>query len=144
MAGKKISALTAASTPTGTEQIAVVQSNNTKRATVNALATVYRQPLNRVTGAVSDTALAADIGGVISVTTAGAHAVSLPSLAASVLVGRTAVLTWQAEDAATAITITPSITSQINGAGVGVPYVAPVGRVRITLFSRDGLSWFTG
>jgi len=144
MAGKKISALTAATALTGAEQLAVVQSNNTKRTTIDAMASVYRQPLNRVTGAVSDTALAADIGGVISVTIAGAHAVNLPSLATSVLAGRVAVLTWQAEAAATAITITPGVSSQINGAGVGVPYVAPVGRVRITLFSRDGLAWFTG
>ena len=87
---------------------------------------------------------ASDSGGWVHASGAGAQAASLPSLAASLTAGRELVLSLQQEGAATAVTITPGATSQINGAGVGVAYVCATGRTRTILTSRDGLAWFTG
>lgn len=101
------------------------------------------QPMSNVQGA-GYAFDAKDIGNVVFATGAGAQAFTLPTLAAFILSGRMALLTVQCEGAATAVTITPGAGSQINGAGLGVAYVATVGRTRISLFSRDGLAWFTG
>ncbi|MFA7295712.1 MAG: hypothetical protein WC211_00835 [Dehalococcoidia bacterium] len=87
---------------------------------------------------------ASDVGNWIHASGAGAQAATLPDLSASLTSGREMVLSLQQEGAATAVTITPSATSQINGAGVGVAYVCATGRTRTVLCSRDGLAWFTG
>lgn len=101
------------------------------------------QPMSNVQGAGYAFA-AKDIGNVVFATGAGAQAFTLPTLAAFILSGRMALLTVQCEGAATAVTITPGAGSQINGAGLGVAYAVAIGRSRLTLFSRDGLAWFTG
>jgi hypothetical protein len=87
---------------------------------------------------------AADIGNVVFATGAGAQAFTLPDLSASLISGRTMLITIQCEGAATAVTITPGGSSQIDGAGVGVAFVGTTGRSRISLLSRDGLNWFSG
>lgn len=83
-----------------------------------------------------------DIGGVVYATGAGAQAFTLPTLAAAITAkpGTMLILTIVCENVLTAVTITPGGTSQINNAGVGVPYAAPAGGT-ISLKSRDGLSW---
>jgi hypothetical protein len=87
---------------------------------------------------------ASDVGNWIHASGAGAQAATLPDLSASLTAGREMVLNLQQEGAATAVTITPGASSQINGAGVGVAYVCATGRTRTVLASRDGLAWFTG
>lgn len=96
---------------------------------------------------------ARDIGNVIFASGAGAQAFTLPDLSTAIgsvgdvthpQAGRMAIVTIVSENDLTAVTITPGAGSQINGAGVGVPYAFAVGPSRISLFSRDGLSWSTG
>lgn len=87
---------------------------------------------------------AVDIGAVVFATGAGAQAFTLPTLAASLITNRMLILTVQQTGAATAVTITPGAASQIDGAGVGVAYVLGAGRKRVSLFSYDGLAWFSG
>ena len=92
----------------------------------------------------------ADIGSVVFATAVGAQGFSLnttTSLVPALLAGRTLILTVQCTGAATALTITPEPTTPattINGAAAGAPYVAAVGRTRVSLFSLDGVNWFTG
>lgn len=83
---------------------------------------------------------AADIGNVVFATGAGAQAFTLPDLSAALIAGRMLLITIVCENTATAVTITPGAASQINNAGVTVPYVASAGGT-ISLKSRDGLSW---
>ncbi len=85
-----------------------------------------------------------DIGAVVFATGAGAQPFTLPDLSAGIIEDRTALLTVQCTGEATVVTITPGAGSQIDGAGVGVPYVAPVGRSRISILSLDGLNWYSG
>ena len=87
---------------------------------------------------------ASDVGNWIHASGAGAQAATLPDLSASLTAGREMVLSLQQEGAATDVTITPGVSSQINGAGVGVPYNVGAGRLRRVMVSRDGLAWFTG
>lgn len=106
-------------------------------------------PPSRVVAGGSTALSIADDGDVVWFSNNGAVAVSLPSMASSFAVGQDSVgriilLTLQGEGALTAFTITPAGGVQIDGAGSGVAYVATVGRVRVSLMSRDGINWFTG
>lgn len=102
------------------------------------------QPAARAEAGASDTIVAADIGGVLFYVNAGAVAVALPDLSAEVIPGgeRVLVLTIQATGAATVVTITPGVGVTIDGSGSA--HVAPTGRARVSLVSRDGLAWFSG
>jgi hypothetical protein len=85
---------------------------------------------------------AADIGGIVFATGAGAQAFTLPDLSGSLIAGKTLILRIQQTGAATNVTITPGGSSQINGAGVGVAYVCGAGMKFTTLRSVDGLNWY--
>jgi len=118
-------------------------TDTTRAVTAAGLNAVISQPASNPQGAGYALA-AADLGNVVFATGAGAQAFTLADLSASLIAGRMLMLTIQCEGAATAVTITPGAASQINGAGLGVAFVMAVGRSRATLFSRDGLAWFTG
>lgn len=111
-------------------------------STLAAAKTVSQPP--SITDADAHTFAAVDIGAVIHATGAGAMAYSLPDLSAALQTARELILTVQCTGAASAVTITPGAASQIDGAGVGVAYVAAVGRTRISLVSNDGLNWYSG
>ncbi len=122
---------------------AVLGTDSTRAVTATGLAAAIAQPVANSQGAGYALA-AADIGNVVFATGAGAQAFSLPDLSASLTAGRVLLLTIQCTGAATAVTITPGGSSQIDGAGVGVAFVGAVGRSRISLMSLDGLSWYSG
>jgi len=122
---------------TGTDAVKLVTPS-----TLAAAKTVAQPPSYNFSGGLALSS--AHIGAVGHATGAGAQAVTLPDLSAALQSGRELILTIQCEGAATAVTITPGGTSQIDGAGVGVAFVATVGRTRISLTSRDGLNWFSG
>lgn len=108
-----------------------------------AAAKTLAQPVSNPQGAGYALA-AADIGAVVFATGAGAQAFTLPDLSAALQAGRTLLLTIQCTGNATAVTITPGAGSQIDNAGVATPFVATVGRTRISLMSKDGLNWYSG
>ncbi len=116
------------------------------KATVDALIAAaspsIEQPASRVYAGAADTIVAADVGGVVFYTGAAGVTVNLPTLAASLLTGRMLLLSFQAEGAATILTVDPGTGVTINGSTSN--YVAATGRTRVSLFSRDGLAWFTG
>lgn len=96
----------------------------------------------RTVSGTTDTMVADDIGGVVMYSQAGGVTVSLPSLASSLTAGRAMVLTLQATDAATVITVDPGTSVTIDGSTSN--YVAPTGKARVSLISVDGLAWYSG
>lgn len=75
-----------------------------------------------------------DIGNVVFATAAGAQAVSLADQSSALTAGpRTLMHTIQCTGNATALTITPGPTVQIDNAGVGVVFVATVDIIRFGL-----------
>lgn len=95
-----------------------------------------------ITASGSHTFDANDIGQIVWATGAGAQAFTLNTLVASLVSGKSLVLTVQCTGAATAVTITCGSGVTINGSSSA--YAATAGRTRISLVSKDGLAWFTG
>lgn len=100
------------------------------------------QPPRRSVSGTTDTVLAADIGGVVMYSQAGGVTVDLPTLAASLIANKALVLTLQATNAATIITVDPGTSVTIDGSGSN--YVAATGKSRVSLISVDGLAWYSG
>ncbi len=100
------------------------------------------QPAQRLVAGATDTIVAADIGSVVFYSNAAGVETELPDLSASMFSTRLAILTFQNEGAATVLTIDPGVGVTIDGATTSV--VGAAGRKRVSLFSRDGLAWYSG
>ncbi len=100
------------------------------------------QPSRRDVSGTTDTILLADVGGVVFYSQPGGVTAALPDFAGNVRSGGCMVLTFQATDPATVITVDPGSGVTIDGSTSN--YVAPTGRARVTLLSGDGSNWFSG
>lgn len=107
-----------------------------------ALQGAVNQPSARSVPGTTDTIVAADIGGVVMYAQAGGVTVSLPSLASALLAGKSIILTLQATNALTAITVDPGGGVSIDGSTSN--FVAATGRSRVSLISVDGLNFYSG
>jgi len=121
---------------------AVTGTDTARAITAAGLAAHVAQPKARVVSGTTDTALAADIGNVVFVSQAAGCEVALNDMSGSLTSGRMQIFTWQCEGAATVLAINPGTSVTIDGSASN--YVAPTGRARVSLFSRDGLAFFSG
>lgn len=100
------------------------------------------QPAGRTVSGTTDNITAADIGGVVLYSQAGGVEAELPDLSSSLIAGKALILTLQATNAATVITVDPGTSVTIDGSASN--FVAPTGKSRISLISLDGLAWYSG
>lgn len=101
-----------------------------------------QQPAGRSVSGTTDTIVAGDIGNVILYSQAGGVTVDLPDLSGSLISGRAIVLTLQATNAATVITVDPGASVTIDGSASN--FVATAGKSRVSLISLDGLAFYSG
>lgn len=124
---------------TTAETIAGVDT--TRAVTPKGLADTL-QPGGRTVPGTTDTIVPGDIGNVVLYSQAGGVEVELPDLSVSLIAGRSLLLTLQATNAATVITVDPGAGVTIDGSASN--YVAATGKARVSLISLDGLAWYSG
>lgn len=112
------------------------------RRGIDALIQYIEQPTQRTVTTNTDTVLYTDFGGALFYSFAGAVTIDLPDLSPRALSGRVQVLTMQATDAATELTVHPGASVTIDGAGDDL--VPTAGKSRVSLISYDGKTWFSG
>jgi hypothetical protein len=95
------------------------------------------------TTAAAITVGAADMGGVIHASAAGAQACDLPTMVGSLVAGFDLIFEIAQDGAATQVTVTPNTGVVIDGVGGGTPTVLTAGRGRRSFGSSDGLNWLT-
>ena len=132
----KISALPASTAPVAASIIPMVVAGTTSGV---AMGTLVSQPKNRVVSGTTDTVVAADLDGVTTISTVGICTVTLPSLAASLVSGRTLKLRWITEDPSALVYFATSGTT-VNGSSSTIVVASGVRQIEAT--SRDGVAWF--
>jgi hypothetical protein len=101
------------------------------------------QPGGRTVPGNTDTVLTGDIGNTVFYSNAGGVTVTLNSLAANLIANKVIVITLQATNAATVITVDPG-TGSVTIDGSASNFVAATGKSRVSLMSLDGVNFYSG